>query len=76
VPNINWESSSRTKVDRANVRCGYLRDGKISEMWEIVDVASLREQLSDEWSQAPAHKSIERTASAIDCWKAWAAAHA
>jgi len=48
VPNINWESSSRTKVDRANVRCGYLRDGKISEMWEIVDVASLREQLSDE----------------------------
>jgi len=33
------------KVDQAVF--AHVRDGKISELWEIVDVASLREQLGD-----------------------------
>lgn len=33
------------KIDQAVF--AHIRDGKISELWEIVDVASLREQLGD-----------------------------
>ncbi len=39
-------SGRQFKFDQAVF--AHIRDGRISEMWEIVDVASLREQLTDD----------------------------
>lgn len=40
-----------------------VRDGKISELWEVVDVAAIRDQLGTDQSQtAPANERIEQNA--------------